>query len=215
MSEALTESVNEQTILYLRMKTVEANPNVLNPDNWNLNHRQYLINLALNKVSDYQIAEDLVQDTFVAAWKARDRFRGDCSERTFLAGILRNKVIDFYRARGRKPAINASQLDNEDQSDLTSWMENRADERTDLNPTKVAEKEDFMVQLDEAVEKLPGKMGQAFRLWQMQDLSTEEVTRRLDISTSNLWVLIHRAKKALSSELASDWGDVSFASPNS
>lgn len=185
----------------------------MNPDSWNVEYRQYLTQMALGKVSDYQIAEDLVQDTFIAAWKARDRFRGECTEKTYLSGILRNKIIDFYRSRGRRPSILASQLDSADQDDLTGWMENRADERTDLNPTKVAERGDFMDQLDIAVDKLPGKMGKAFRLWLMQDMTTEEVTKVLNISTSNLWVLIHRAKKALKAELGSDWSDVSFGTP--
>ncbi|MDF1814015.1 MAG: sigma-70 family RNA polymerase sigma factor [Verrucomicrobiales bacterium] len=193
------------------MTTVKQ-PHTLNPELWNVEYRSYLTRIAVAKVNDYQIAEDLVQDTFIAAWKAKDRFRGECTEKTWLSGILRNKIIDFYRSRGRRPAIVASQLENRDKEDLTGWMESRADDRTDLNPTKVAERGDFMDQLNDAVEKLPGKMGKAFRLWLMQDLSTEEVTRRLDISTSNLWVLIHRAKKALKAELGSDWRDVSFAS---
>ena len=193
------------------MKTINKRNHTLEPNEWNTNHRNYLIRIAVNKVSDYQTAEDLVQDTFVAAWKARERFRGDCTERTFLSGILRNKIIDFYRSRGRRPSVVASQLDGQDQDDVTSWMENRPDERTDLNPTAAAERGDFMEQLDRAVDKLPEKMGKAFRLWQMYDLSTAEVTRILDISTSNLWVLIHRAKKALSVELGDDWKDASFS----
>ena len=184
----------------------------LEPENWNLNYRQDLIRLAVHKVSDYQIAEDLVQDTFVAAWKAKNRFRGECTEKTFLTGILRNKVIDFYRSRGRRPSVVASHLENRDRDDLTGWIESRADERSDLNPTKVAERGDFMEQLNQAVDKLPVKMGKAFRLWQMQDLSTEEVTKILGISTNNLWVLVHRAKKALQAELREDWDDATFAS---
>ena len=194
------------------MKTDTTTNRRLEPENWNLNYRQDLIRLALHKVNDYQVAEDLVQDTFVAAWKAKDRFRGECSEKTFLTGILRNKVIDFYRSRGRRPSVVASQLENSDRDDLTGWMESRADERSDLNPTKVAERGDFMEQLNEAVDKLPAKMGKAFRLWQMQDLSTDEVTKILGITTNNLWVLVHRAKKALQAELKEDWDDATFAS---
>jgi RNA polymerase sigma-70 factor (TIGR02943 family) len=194
------------------MKTHIKAHHRLEPEDWNLNYRQDLIRLALHKVNDYQVAEDLVQDTFVAAWKAKDRFRGDCSEKTYLTGILRNKVIDFYRSRGRRPSVVASQLETSDRDDLTGWIESRADERSDLDPTKVAERSDFMKQLDEAVDRLPVKMGKAFRLWQMQDLSTEEVTRILGITTNNLWVLVHRAKKALQAELKEDWDDATFVS---
>ena len=70
----------------LAMNT-STQPHSLNPENWNVEYRQYLTQMAIRKVRDYQIAEDLVQETFIAAWKAKDRFRGECTEKTYLSGI--------------------------------------------------------------------------------------------------------------------------------
>ncbi len=183
----------------------------LDPQSWVAEYSRYLMHIALSKVDDYEVAEDLVQDTFVAAWKAHDRFRGECSEKTFLSGILRNKIIDYYRSRGRRPSVVASQLDSAEEDGGSSWLDSKADERRDFSPSSVVDRSDFVMALDRAVEKLPQKMGEAFRLWQIDDLSTDEVTERLGISRSNLWVLVHRAKKLLKAELGADWQGVSLA----
>ena len=68
--------------------------------------------------------------------------------------------------------------------------------------------DDVMEELELAVSRLPGKMGEAFRMREMLGYSTEEITRELNISKANLWVLIHRAKQALSTELSENWDGV-------
>ena len=192
------------------MKTTKKTHGI-DPENWTANYRELLLQIALHRVSDYQIAEDLVQDTFLAAWKARHRFRGECSEKTFLQGILKNKIIDFYRARGRKPTLLASQMDGDD-GEETGWLENQSDQRRDLDPNLAALRADFLTDLEEAVGNLPDKMGRAFRLWMMNDLSTQEVTKMLNISDNNLWVTLHRAKKLLRAQLNGEWKGASLAS---
>lgn len=177
----------------------------LEPENWNTEFRQFLIQLAVAKVNDYHLAEDIVQDTFASAWQSRERFRGECSEKTFLASILKNKIIDFYRKRGRRPLVLATQIENEDSDDSTGWIDSRADPRSNSHPSTHLERQDFLDDLEHAVNRLPGKMGAAYRLWEMDDLSTEEVIERLNITTSNLWVLVHRAKKLLRTELNAEW----------
>ncbi|MDF1753293.1 MAG: RNA polymerase sigma factor [Verrucomicrobiales bacterium] len=184
----------------------------LNPDNWALEHRQFLIQLAYSKVNDYQIAEDLVQDAFISAWKSRDNFRGECSEKTYLAGILKNKVIDFYRRRGRRPVIFAGHFSEDPDTGQSEWLESQTDPRDDLSPMSVAEKKDFVKDLNVAVAKLPKKMRQAFQLSQIEDQTTEEVIQSMNISRGNLWVMIHRARKALSEDLRAEWGDASLSS---
>lgn len=178
----------------------------LDPAEWNDRYRDYLIRFAHQRTSDHGTAEDLVQDTFLSAWNARDRFRGDCGERTWLTGILRNKIIDFYRRNDRRPSVLATDLDsNQDDGDTRSWMDRQPDLRVQDEPVAVAERSEFMEALDEAVTHLPPTMGKAFRMRELQGYSTEEITKALDITKSNLWVLIHRAKAALSEELRPNW----------
>jgi RNA polymerase sigma-70 factor (ECF subfamily) len=178
------------------------------PTNWATEYREYLIRFALQRVSDYGTAEDLVQETFLSAWNARHNFRGDCTERTWLTGVLRNKIIDQYRRNARRPMILAGDFEAErmDEGPATPWLENRANDRDIFDPDKAAERAEIMVLLDEAVDKLPESMGTAYRMREIQGRSTEEITRVLNISKGNLWVLIHRAKQALKDQLKGVWG---------
>ncbi len=179
----------------------------LNPHLWSELYRDYLIGFALKKVSDYGAAEDLVQETFLSAWNARERFRGECNERTWLTGVLRNKIIDLYRKNGRRPSVLMSDLEysDADERESTPWIDRQADKRSINQPQAATERSEFMRDLESAVTSLPETMGTAFRMREMQGYSTEEITNTLNISRSNLWVLIHRAKQALSDQLSSSW----------
>lgn len=182
----------------------------LNPDLWNVAYREYLIRFALMRVSDYGTAEDLVQEAFLSGWNGRRHFRGDCSERTWLTGILRNKIIDYYRKTGRRPSVLATDLENTFSGELgsRSWIDEQPDDRVAHRPGAATERKEFMEDLELAVSRLPGKMGEAFRMREILGYSTEEITGTLKISKANLWVLIHRAKQTLSSELSEDWDGV-------
>ncbi len=185
------------------------NDHQLDPERWNLAHRDALLRFAMQRVSDYGASEDLVQDTFASAWHGRKHFRGDCSERTWLTGILRNKIIDHYRRNARRPSVLATDLDRSGEDGaLMSWIDRQPDLREVHRPGAATERNEFMSDLERAVDRLPGKMGLAFRLREMEGLSTEEITERLEISKANLWVLIHRAKLALGASLADQWADL-------
>ena len=69
----------------------------LHPDTWVDLYADYLFNYAVTRVSDSEIAKDLVQDTFIAGLKSAKNFKGEAAERTWLIAILKRKVIDHYR----------------------------------------------------------------------------------------------------------------------
>lgn len=179
----------------------------INPENWNLSYREYLIRFALQRISDYGTAEDLVQDTFLSGWNARESFRGDCNERTWLTGILRNKIIDHYRKTGRRPSVLTTDLDAaaRDENEAFSWIDQQPDLSLTNRPEAETEKHEFLEDLEKAVTALPEKMGRAYEMRELQGRSTDEITDELHISKANLWVLIHRAKQTLSEELDSEW----------
>ncbi|MCG8601728.1 MAG: sigma-70 family RNA polymerase sigma factor, partial [Verrucomicrobiales bacterium] len=122
--------------------------NTLNPENWNVAYRDYLIRFALQRVSDYGTAEDLVQDTFLSGWNARKKFRGDCNERTWLTGILRNKVIDHYRRTGRRPSVLTTDLEfPAEEGDSTAWIDRQPDLRLVHRPEAESERNEFLAEL--------------------------------------------------------------------
>ena len=180
----------------------------LNPDKWIHEYRDYLVNYARQKVSDHGIAEDLAQETFLSAWSARLRFRGHCTEKTWLVGILRNKIIDHYRRTARRPMLNETDLQLpawDDDGKVGNWLEQHAIAGDRFDPVKNTERFEFMKQLDAGIERLPDLSGQAFRMREIQGLSTDEITSALNITKSNLWVLIHRAKSGLQQHFSGSW----------
>ena len=79
----------------------------LDPAVWVDEHGDYLFRYALFRMRDRQRAEDAVQETFLAAIKAKDSFTGKSSVRTWLVGILKHKVIDHYRKTSRESSLDA------------------------------------------------------------------------------------------------------------
>lgn len=189
----------------------------LDPYNWNENHRDYLMHYALGKVRNPSIAEDVVQETFLAAWKARKKFQGKAAERTWLTRILLNKISDFYRSAARKPSVMMSQLDidadENDALDAINYAQNGDQSPAHEQPSRAAENAEFVEMVETALGNIPGPAAEAFRMRELQGLSTEDITSKLGISRNHLWVLIHRAKKALRDQLSAIWEPTAVMRP--
>ena len=178
-------------------------PTATTPDDWVEAHGDYLFNFAIGQLRDASVAEDLVQDTFLAAFKARDRFSGQSSERTWLVGILRHKICDHLRHTCRERAVRtevtAPHGDDEAWEDVVMWLHDVAEESQ--SPSRRMELAEFRANLELALGKLPPRVAQVFQLYAVEERPNAEVCQRLDISESNLWVMLHRARKQLRSHL--------------
>jgi RNA polymerase sigma-70 factor (ECF subfamily) len=189
--------------------TVNVEPAATTPDDWVAAHGAYLFNFAIGQMRDAGVAEDLMQETFLAAFKARHRFTGQSSERTWLAGILRHKICDHLRHTCRERAVRAdipaSQDDDEPWEDAVMWLHDVATESQ--SPSRRIELAEFRANLELALGKLPPRVAQVFQLYEMEEHPNQEVCQRLSISESNLWVMLHRARKQLRSHLAGWWNE--------
>lgn len=175
--------------------------------NWVETHGDYLFNFAIGQVRDTTIAEDLVQETFLAALKAQGNFSGRSSERTWLTGILRHKIYDHLRKTCRERAVRVEPLpragDDPDLNDTMLWIHQIAAEST--SPSRRIELAEFRAQLEKAMGKLPPRFAQVFQLYAIEERSNQDVCAQLNISESNLWVMLHRARKQLRVELDGWW----------
>ncbi len=102
--------------------------------NWVNSYADDLFSWALYKVSDTPLAEDLVQETFLSAFKAFDSFKEDANPKTWLFRILNNKIIDHYRKASNhsKPEMDEAQAENYSNSffdDYDNWEANGLEER--------------------------------------------------------------------------------------
>jgi RNA polymerase sigma-70 factor (ECF subfamily) len=183
---------------------------------WVEAHGDYLFHFAIGQVRDPSVAEDLVQDTFLAALKARDRFAGNSSERTWLVGILRHKICDHLRRTCRERAVRADVAPRSDEDDAwedaVMWLHDVAAECQ--SPSRRLELAEFRAGLELALGKLPPRLAQVFQLYAVEERPNAEVCQRLNISESNLWVMLHRARKQLREQLQDWWNGAASARPH-
>lgn len=187
----------------------------LNPEGWVQNYGDYLYAVAMLKLSKKELAEDLVQETFMSALKAREQFRGDSSEKTWLVRILNNKIIDYYRKKDVMKEL-AGELESGDSSfyqhffgpSLTSSHHWKKDAQPLNWQTDTSlESDEFAAVLQNCLEKLPSKMRPVFILKFMDELESDDICKEMGISASNYWVLIHRAKLVIRECLEKNWFD--------
>ncbi len=180
---------------------------------WVERYGDYLYGFALMRVRSGAAAEDLVQETFLAAIESRS-FAGKSAEKTWLVGILKHKIYDYYRRASReenRSAENASDAATcdymfERQDEYKNhWNDNYAPAEWHETPLEAVEKGEFQVVLTGCLSKLPARAANAFTLREIDGLSGREVCEMLEISTSNFWVLMHRARTHLRQCLEVNW----------
>jgi RNA polymerase sigma-70 factor (ECF subfamily) len=169
----------------------------LDPASWLEKHGDYLYRYALTRLRQAQAAEDLVQETFLAAFQGRSRFAQASSERTWLVGILKHKLIDHLRKIEREqPASNYS-----GEGLLDEWFDARGHWKKSVrpapNPAAAFESREFWERFASCLAKLPEQLGRAFALRELDEQETSEICKALDITPTNLWVMLHRARLRL------------------
>ncbi len=167
-------------------------------------HADYLFNFAVGQVRDVNTAEELVQETFLAAVKSGSNYSGQSTERTWLTGILRHKIYDHLRRTCRERAVRVEvtpEFDGADAWDQSVlWLHDAAAECH--SAARRMELSEFRDALEVALGKLPPRLAQVFQLYEIEEQSNPEVCEKLNISESNLWVMLHRARKQLREELS-------------
>jgi len=173
------------------------------PAKWVDEYGDYLFRYAMCRQSDRDTAEDLVQETFLAALRARESFKNHSSPRTWLVSILKRKLVDKLRSRERSLAA-AGDVDI-----VTTvfgkhgkW---RRRPRRWGNPEATLQRQEFWEALDRCLSRLPARMSAAFTMRELEELAPEHIRGTLGVSPGNLNVLLHRARLGLSHCLDLDW----------
>ena len=177
------------------------------PERWVDEHGDYLFRFAVSRLRRREVAEDLVRETFLAALRARERVAGASSERTWLVGILKRKIVDHLRRTGREhPTGELAAVDR--------WADGLFDQRGHWktkpgkwpgDPGAAIEKAEFWSIFSHCLGKLPERLANAFVLREVEELDSHEVCKVLGISANNLWVMLHRARLALWRCLEINW----------
>ncbi len=171
-------------------------------------HADYLFNFAITRVNDTHIAEDLVQDTFMAALRNIKNFESRSKESTWLTAILKNKIIDYYRKKVR-------QYHKESVEDLRSvedyfdengkWSKSEQPQKWHINYNENIEQKEFYDILNNCLKRLNELQRIAFVMKHFDDIKSEDICKELKITSSNYWVIIHRAKLQLRKCMEVKW----------
>ncbi len=178
---------------------------LLNPDQWVDNYADYLYNYTIVRVNEPIVAEDLISETFLAGLKSKDNFKGEATERTWLISILKRKIIDHYRKTNSKKGKAEVHISYRDDASEGDWLEENAADPFDRTAEDRMENRELGLAILECLEKLPKKQAAIFKLKTIEDYDTEAICKEYDITPSNLWVIIHRARKAMAECLEKNW----------
>lgn len=172
-------------------------------------HRSYLLRYSLLQLRDAGAAEDAVQDTLIAALEGRDRFSGKSSVKTWLTGILKHKIIDHIRRQSREQPLLSADTDGSEADVVDAlFLENGHWRQPPSNwgdPDKALENKAFMAVFEQCARNMPEKTARAFMMREVMELSTEDICKELDVSTTNCWVILHRARLSLRECLELNW----------
>lgn len=185
---------------------IKADENILNPAAWVDDYGDYLYRYAISRLRNSAASEEVVQETFLAALKHVHQYQAKGTERAWLLGILKRKIIDFIRDRSRTKSLS-----EEDLKDLPeTFFDQKGNWQKEARSTSFAplcslERKDFWRILQGCLDKLPTRQADVFVLREMNDQSTEVICDELEISASNLWVLLHRARLQLAQCMKNCW----------
>ncbi len=177
------------------------------PEQWVELYGDYLFKFALVRLRDATLAEDLVQETFLAALKGGKSFAGRSAERSWLTGILKNKIFDHFRKAGRETAFTdlSFYADEEaDRFDGEAWIHRLGPQDW---PDAGASMDNalFWKTYSDCASKLPKNIATVFNMREVDGLESKDVCAVLNISENNLWVMLHRARMALRRCLEINW----------
>jgi RNA polymerase sigma-70 factor (ECF subfamily) len=182
------------------------------PERWVDLYGDYLFKYAVMRVRDPVRAEDLVQETFLAALKARESFAGRSAEGSWLVGILKNKIYDYFRKAGRETSFADLNFFADEERDqfvpggpLEGEWAPELSPREWPDPGASLDNEVFWQTYRDCSRKLPKNVAAAFNLREVDGLESKEVCAMLNISENNLWVMLHRARMALRRCLETNW----------
>ena len=189
-----------------------AHSALTDPERWVEDYGDYLFKYALLHLRDASRAEDAVQETFLAALRGGKTFAGRSAERSWLVGILKNKIYDHYRKASRETSFTDLEFYADEESDRFvaqglgkgGWLHELAPQEWP-DPGASLDNEAFWKTYRDCSNKLPKNIAAAFNLREVDGVESRDICEALKISEGNLWVMLHRARMALRRCLEMNW----------
>jgi len=212
MSAIAMEYPQTITEVKTRKRQVAVIASAPDPATWVDAYGDYLYSYALLRLRHRDLAEELVQETFLAALKSYKNFAQQSSERTWLVGILKHKVVDHFRRSTRERPIADFEISADDDDAFRQtgewanhWTPEGAPKSWSDDPSQIVEQKEFWEIFNRCLAQIPPRLAEAFTLREVDGLSSDEVCEALNITPNNLWVMLHRARALLRRGLETSW----------
>lgn len=173
--------------------------------------RRQMLRFATMQLSDSHLADDVVQEALMGAFKGTQAFRGQAAIKTWVFAILKNKIADALRQKHRSSEASALLHENEEHEDYSEafrpnghWQP-ASRPAAWSHPQEALDQTQFWLVFELCLEQLPDKQGRAFMMREFVEMSTEEICQEMHVSLSNLNVLLHRARMRLRECLTIKW----------
>lgn len=195
----------------IELSATQAVRSHADPDRWVDEHGDCLYRFALMRVRKEEIAEDLVQETLLVAVRTHEKFGGRSSERSWLVGILKNKICDHFRKLGRETNFTDLEFFSDEHSDRFDgenyWIHERGPSDWKPEGEEAMKRAEFWQTIQTCLAKLPDRVATVFTMREIDDIPSKEICATLNISEANLWVMLHRARMALRQCLEANFFD--------
>ncbi len=163
-----------------------------------------LFSYAINKVPQKEVAEDLIQDTFLSAWQSYKNYKGTSNVKTWLFSILKHKIADYYRSKYKQDIeVDFDFIDTFFDGNYRWKPEYRPKDWG--NEKELLDDPDFSKALKDCFKKLPVKWSSAVQMKYLEEHNADGICSQLEITKSNFWQIIHRAKIHLRNCLEKKW----------
>ncbi len=170
-----------------------------------------LYNWAYYKTSSKEVAEDIVQETFLAAYKSMDKFEGKSSPKSWLTSILNHKIIDYYRRADRKN-VSLQGMEEDRAIQVTDdYFDDRQQWKSRVVPAFWEDQDhllnnaEFVSVFDDCIEDLPGDWSMIVAGRFLENKKSKEICQEFEITLSNYWQIVHRAKLLLKKCIELNW----------
>ncbi len=196
-----------------RIESTPGSARLSDPERWVDEHGDYLFKFALARLRDSTRAEDMVQETFLAALRGGSKFAGRSAEKSWLVGILKNKICDHYRKASRETSSTDMEFYSDEESDRFiqeglfqgGWIHELGPMEWSSQPGAGLDSQAFWKTFHDCSSKLPNNVSTVFTMREVDGIESKEICKLLNITENNLWVMLHRARMALRRCLETNW----------
>ncbi len=194
----------------------QASAPSLDPSRWVERYGEALYRYALVRVRLPEVAEDLVQEALLAGLRGKHDFQGTSAEQTWLTGILRHKIMDHFRSR-------TGEVQQAVEDEDVDWLDSFFDEKGQwlrppdpdaVQPQALLERKEFWDVLDACLDDLPPRAREVFARRVMENEETAVIRKAVGVSSTNLGVILFRARAQMRRCLMLRWFEGAAAGPD-